>query len=121
MLRKIQKKKSFLAIFWIVVVIATSTTAYANGVADRWAQKLDTGVSESGTSFSALRQDLEGKIGGNLGLLMGLLGFVGTFIAYIFTHKGSVLFTGGLLSLIAGGLTGIISYFFNVGTSGFSG
>ena len=48
-----------------------------------------------------------------------MLGFVGTFISYIMSHKGSVLVTGAVISVVAGGLVGIIGTFFNVGTKGF--
>jgi len=57
---------------------------------------------------------------GNLGKTIALLGFIGTFIIYLFTHKGSVLFIGILISLIAGGLVGIVATFFNFGASAFA-
>jgi type IV secretory pathway VirB2 component (pilin) len=56
---------------------------------------------------------------GNLGKLLALIGFIGTFIIYLMTHKGSVLFVGIIISLIAGGLVGIVSTFFNAGATAF--
>jgi len=56
---------------------------------------------------------------GNLGKLLALIGFIGTFIIYLMTHKGSVLFIGIVISLIAGGLVGIVSTFFEAGKTAF--
>lgn len=120
-LNEIKRKK--LNVFSIVIgIFALSTVAFAaenytvGGSNDRWSKTL--AGSGSGDSFSKLRLDLQNKISGNLGKLFALVGFVGTFIAYLTTHKGSVLFTGAVISIVAGGLVGIIGMFFNAGTSG---
>jgi len=59
------------------------------------------------------------EIGYNLGKTLSLLGFIGTFIIYSMTHKGYVLMIGIITSLIAGGLVGISSTFFNAGQAAF--
>lgn len=73
----------------------------------------------TGDSFGDLFTTFSTWLSGNLGKLLALLGFAGTFIVYMMTHKGSVLFIGIVISLIAGGLTGISETFFNAGTSAF--
>jgi type IV secretory pathway VirB2 component (pilin) len=70
-------------------------------------------------SFGTLFDTFKGWLQGNLGKLLALLGFAGTFIVYMMTHKGSVLFIGIVISLIAGGLVGISSSFFSAGTAAF--
>ena len=55
----------------------------------------------------------------NLGKLLALIGFIGTFVIYLMTHKGSVLFIGVIISLIAGGLVGIVATFFSAGEKAF--
>ena len=57
---------------------------------------------------------------GNLGKLLTMLGFAGTFLIYTMTHKGAVLLFGIIVSLIAGGLVGISSSFFNAGQASFT-
>ncbi len=70
-------------------------------------------------SFGDLLGTFIDWLGGNLGKLLALLGFIGTFIIYLMTHKGSVLFIGIVISLIAGGLVGIVATFFNAGSAAF--
>lgn len=70
-------------------------------------------------SFEDLYGVFQSWLEGSLGKLLALLGFIGTFIIYLMTHKGSVLFVGVIISLIAGGVVGISQTFFNVGTSSF--
>ena len=84
--------------------VATSTTSSGTG---------DEGF---GTLFTLFQTWLTG----NLGKLLALVGFAGTFIVYMMTHKGSVLFVGLIISLIAGGMVGISTLFFDAGTSSFS-
>ena len=74
----------------------------------------------SGDSFGDLLGTFIGWLQGNLGKLLALLGFIGTFIIYLMTHKGSVLFIGIVISLIAGGLVGIVGTFFNAGATAFA-
>jgi hypothetical protein len=71
-------------------------------------------------SFEQLMVVFSGWLQGALGKLLALLGFIGTFIIYLMTHKGSVLFVGILISLIAGGIVGISETFFNIGNSSFT-
>ena len=74
----------------------------------------------SGDSFGDLFTTFSDWLTGNLGKLLALLGFAGTFIIYMMTHKGSVLFIGIVISLIAGGMVGISETFFNAGSSAFT-
>lgn len=71
-------------------------------------------------SFGDLFEIFEKWLTGNLGKLLALLGFAGTFLVYMMTHKGSVLFIGIVISLIAGGMVGISQTFFGAGTSTFN-
>ena len=57
---------------------------------------------------------------GNLGKMLALLGFIGTFVIYLMTHKAGVLFIGIIISIIAGGMIGIVSTFFDAGTGAFA-
>lgn len=74
----------------------------------------------SGDSFGDLLVTFTDWLTGNLGKLLALLGFAGTFLVYMMTHKGSVLFIGIVISLIAGGMVGISETFFNAGSGAFS-
>lgn len=79
-----------------------------------------SGWAEDTDSFGDLLGTFIDWLGGNLGKLLALLGFIGTFIIYLMTHKGSVLFIGIVISLIAGGLVGIVATFFNAGSAAFT-
>ena len=70
-------------------------------------------------SFGQLLNTIVKWMQGNLGKLLALFGFIGTFIIYLMTHKGSVLFIGINISLIAGGIVGIVQTFFEAGNSAF--
>lgn len=104
---KIKQTKGFLGKSLVVmaalgsITMASATTTVDDG------------------SFEDLRAVLTSWLQGSLGKILALLGFVGTFLVYLMTHKGSVLFVGILISLIAGGLVGISEVFFNIGTSTF--
>jgi type IV secretory pathway VirB2 component (pilin) len=74
----------------------------------------------SGDSFGDLFNTFSDWLTGNLGKLLALLGFAGTFIIYMMTHKGTVLFIGIVISLIAGGMVGISETFFIAGSSAFT-
>ena len=65
-------------------------------------------------SFSALFHDLYVHIIGNIGKFISLFGFGITFLIYLITHKGSVLFLGILLSIIIGMIIGISSLFTDI-------
>jgi len=77
-------------------------------------------LATSSDSFGQLLGKFEDWLSGNLGKLLALLGFIGTFIIYLMTHKGSVLFVGIIISLIAGGISGITETFFNAGSAAFT-
>lgn len=78
-----------------------------------------TGFASDDDSFGELLGTFITWLQGNLGKLLALLGFIGTFIIYLMTHKGSVLFIGVVISLVAGGLVGIVGTFFNAGAEAF--
>jgi type IV secretory pathway VirB2 component (pilin) len=71
-------------------------------------------------SFGDLLNVFVTWMNGNLGKMLALLGFIGTFVIYLMTHKGGVLFIGIIISLIAGGLVGIVSTFFAAGSAAFA-
>jgi len=79
-----------------------------------------SGFGDNSDSFGDLLGTFITWMQGNLGKLLALLGFIGTFIIYLMTHKGSVLFIGIVISLIAGGLVGIVGTFFNAGQTAFA-
>jgi hypothetical protein len=102
MLQKIKKiDKKILALGALVAADAALAT---------------TTTGASSNAFEDLLGTFEGWIGGSLGKLLALLGFIGTFIIYLMTHKGSVLFIGVVISLIAGGIAGISGSFFDIGS-----
>lgn len=71
-------------------------------------------------SFEDLFNVFSDWLEGNLGKLLALIGFAGTVIVYMMTHKGSVLFIGVVITIIVGGMVGISQTFFNVGADTFS-
>lgn len=77
-------------------------------------------ASGSNDSFGDLFDVFKEWLEGNLGKLLALIGFAGTVIVYMMTHKGSVLFIGIVITLIIGGMVGISQTFFNIGTDSFS-
>lgn len=101
---KIENKKSKLLVAGAAVSLL-ATSSFANAADD---------------SFGDLFDVFEGWLAGNLGKLLALIGFAGTFLVYMMTHKGSVLFIGIIISLIAGGLVGISDTFFNAGKTAFN-
>jgi len=74
---------------------------------------------EESAAFGTLLETFTVWFTHNLGKLLALIGFAGTFIVYMMTHKGGVLFVGVIISLIAGGLVGISETFFNAGANSF--
>lgn len=77
------------------------------------------GFGDKSDSFGQLLGTIITWMQGNLGKLLALFGFIGTFVIYLMTHKGSVLFIGIIISLIAGGIVGIVQTFFEAGKSAF--
>ena len=71
-------------------------------------------------SFADLFGVFSDWLEGNLGKLLALIGFAGTVIVYMMTHKGSVLFIGVVITIIVGGMVGISQTFFNVGATTFT-
>lgn len=102
-------KKGLVAV--AAIVMGTSAFATATTTTTGWASDSDSFGELLGTFIDWLQ--------GNLGKLLALLGFIGTFIIYLMTHKGSVLFIGVVISIIAGGLVGIVGTFWNVGAATF--
>ena len=100
---KNSRKKDKL-IFAGAAVALIGTNAMASGADD---------------SFGDLFDVFEGWLEGNLGKLLALIGFAGTVIVYMMTHKGSVLFIGIVITLIVGGMVGISQTFFNIGIDSF--
>ena len=94
------------------------------------AQKLALGAVVTGSvamasgsdnsAFSSLYTQFTNWFAGSLGKVLALLGFAGTFIVYMMTHKAGVLFIGIIISLVAGGLIGIANTFFSAGKTAFS-
>ena len=76
--------------------------------------------TDANQSFSDLYGVFVEWLKGDLGRLLALLGFAGTFIIYLMTHKGSVLIIGIVISLIAGGIVSISDTFFQLGQGSFS-
>lgn len=104
-MKNLQNEKSKAKAFVMLAGLGFASNAMA--------QSTDDG------SFDDLYVVFEDWLGGSLGKILALLGFVGTFLVYMMTHKGSVLFIGILISLIAGGLVGISDTFFGIGGSSF--
>ena len=78
-----------------------------------------TSSTSGDKGFENLFNIFDSWLSGNLGKLLALIGFAGTFVVYMMTHKGSVLMIGVIISLIAGGMVGISGIFFHAGTSSF--
>lgn len=109
-IQTIERKEKTLSkgLVALAAVGALSTCAFASTFATR------------SDSFGDLLFTFKGWLEGNLGKLLALLGFIGTFIIYLMTHKGSVLFIGIVISLIAGGIVGIVDTFFTAGATAFN-
>ena len=76
-------------------------------------------VASGDEGFGSLFDIFKAWLTGNLGKVLALVGFAGTFVVYMMTHKGSVLMVGIIISLIAGGMVGISDIFFDAGTASF--
>lgn len=109
--QELDRKEKGLKGLVAVAALAVGSSAFATTTGTSWA--------DDGDSFGELLGTFITWLQGNLGKLLALLGFIGTFIIYLMTHKGSVLFIGVVISIIAGGLVGIVGTFWNVGASTF--
>ena len=81
---------------------------------------IGTNAMAADDSFGDLFDVFKEWLEGNLGKLLALIGFAGTVIVYMMTHKGSVLFIGVVITIIVGGMVGISQTFFNVGANSFT-
>lgn len=106
-LKRESNKNKLMFVGAAVTLIASNAMATGTG----------TGVDDS---FGDLLKVFDDWLSGNLGKLLALIGFAGTFLVYMMTHKGSVLFIGVIISLIAGGLVGISETFFDAGSDAFN-
>lgn len=100
-----------------VATLGLTTAAFAAGGTPGGAGGKSFG--DTSDSFGDLLKQFTDWMRGNLGKLLALIGFIGTFVIYLMTHKGSVLFIGVIISLIAGGLVGIVATFFSAGEKAF--
>jgi hypothetical protein len=110
-LQQVEQKRKMGKKLLALSALTAGTSAIAAGTPPDWV--------DGSNSFGDLLTVFTEWMQGNLGKLLALLGFIGTFIIYLMTHKGSVLFVGVVISLIAGGLVGIVITFFNLGNSSF--
>ena len=99
-----------------VATLGLTTAAFAAGGTPGAGGK---SFGDTSDSFGDLLKQFTDWMRGNLGKLLALIGFIGTFVIYLMTHKGSVLFIGVIISLIAGGLVGIVATFFSAGEKAF--
>lgn len=106
--QKVERKEKGLKKLAAIAAIGAATGAFASGNA-----------TTANDSFGDLLNLMIQWMQGNLGKVIALFGFIGTFILYAMTHRGSVLFIGVLISIIAGGLVGIVLTFFNIGQNSF--
>ena len=116
-MNKVTSKKNIAKLLLAgVATLGLSTAAFAGGAAPGAAAKT---FGDQSDSFGDLLSQFTEWMRGNLGKLLALIGFIGTFVIYLMTHKGSVLFIGVIISLIAGGLVGIVATFFSAGEKAF--
>lgn len=105
MKKELTAKKNKAKFIVSALTLGLGSSAFAGGVEDG--------------AFEDLFNTFKEWLSGSLGKLLALLGFIGTFIIYLMTHKGSVLFIGVIISLIAGGIVGISQTFFTIGEGAF--
>lgn len=113
-LERVEAKKGFSKKLAAAAMVAGASSAFASGSGGR-------SFGDKSDSFGDLLAVFIQWMQGNLGKLLALVGFIGTFVIYLMTHKGSVLFIGVIISIIAGGLVGIVSTFFSAGNKAFQG
>ena len=105
-----QKQGSFLTKVLVVGAVVGTGIAFAD-------DSSTTGDNAFGKLFGIFTTWLQG----NLGKILALLGFFGTVVVYMMTHKASVLVIGIIISVLVGGATGIAGIFFNAGLNSFNG
>ena len=116
-MNKVTSKKNIAKLLLAgVATLGLSTAAFASGGTPGAAAKT---FGDQSDSFGDLLSQFTEWMRGNLGKLLALIGFIGTFVIYLMTHKGSVLFIGVIISRIAGGLVGIVATFFSAGEKAF--
>lgn len=118
-MNKVTSKKNIAKLLLAgVATLGLSTAAFASGGTPTPGAAAKT-FGDQSDSFGDLLSQFTEWMRGNLGKLLALIGFIGTFVIYLMTHKGSVLFIGVIISLIAGGLVGIVATFFSAGEKAF--
>lgn len=108
-IEKEKKELSFTQKAAIVGAVLGTSMAFADATT--------TGDNAFGTLFGIFTTWLQG----NLGKILALLGFFGTVVVYMMTHKASVLVIGIIISVLVGGAVGISDIFFNAGLNSFTG
>jgi len=108
--QKEKKQLSFMQKAAIVGAVLGTSMAFADTASE-------TGDNAFGTLFGIFTTWLQG----NLGKILALLGFFGTVVVYMMTHKASVLVIGIVISVLVGGAVGISDIFFNAGLNSFTG
>jgi len=110
---KIKKEKqeaSFLKKTLIVGAVLGTSVAFA-----------DDASSSGDNAFGQLFGIFTTWLQGNLGKILSLIGFFGTVVVYMMTHKASVLVIGVVISVLIGGAVGIAGIFFSAGLNSFNG
>jgi len=106
--KKEKKQLSFVQKAAIIGAVMGTSFAFADATT--------TGDNAFGTLFGIFTNWLQG----NLGKILALLGFFGTVVVYMMTHKASVLVIGIIISVLIGGAVGISDIFFNAGLNSFT-
>jgi len=106
---KEKKQLSFIQKAAIVGVVMGTSFVFADDASE-------SGDNAFGTLFNIFTDWLQG----NLGKILALLGFFGTVVVYMMTHKASVLVVGIIISVLVGGAVGISDIFFNAGLNSFT-
>ena len=116
-MKKLLNEKTKMNKLAVASLVVAGSVAMASASTYTAADLDDAQTGDEG--FKNLFNIFESWLGGNLGKLLALIGFAGTFIVYMMTHKGSVLMIGIIISLIAGGMVGISEIFFDAGKGSF--
>jgi len=115
-MKKLEKENKKINKLGVASLVAASSIMIAS--AGHTAATITSSTSGD-VGFANLFNIFDSWLSGNLGKLLALIGFAGTFIVYMMTHKGSVLMIGVIISLIAGGMVGISGIFFDAGSDSF--
>jgi len=102
---KEQKRSKLLA-----VAALTALAAVGANAADS-----NTTSATANQAFGGLYKTFSTFMSNNLGKTLSLLGFIGTVIIYMMTHRGSILFVGIMISIMAGAAVPLANYFFDIG------